>query len=119
MTALARKLTGFQLGKPRPIGEARTALSRDYVEILLRHLRNSGIYRYSLDTSSRDPKLDPIEDFIANRKTGHCEYFASALALMLRAVAIPSRLVSGFRRGSRQRHLRHLRGRAAACARVG
>jgi protein-glutamine gamma-glutamyltransferase len=38
-----------------------------------------------------------VEDFLFNRKEGHCEYFASALALMLRSVGIPSRLVSGFK----------------------
>ena len=46
------------------------------------------------------PKLDPVEDFLINRKAGHCEYFASALALMLRAVNVPSRLVSGFKGGT-------------------
>src|SRR5262249_20229839 len=30
-------------------------------------------------------------------RRGHCEYFASALALMLRAVEIPSRLVTGYK----------------------
>jgi len=63
------------------------------------HLRDSGQYSYSLDASINDPAIDPIEDFLFNRKQGHCEYFASALALMLRAVGIPSRLISGFKGG--------------------
>ena len=33
------------------------------------------------------------------RRAGNCEYFASALAVMLRAVGIPSRVVNGFQRG--------------------
>jgi hypothetical protein len=67
---------------------------------LSHYLCDSGNYRYSLDTSSRDPKIDPVEDFVINRKAGHCEYFASALALMLRAVGVPTRIVSGFKGGT-------------------
>ena len=63
------------------------------------YLRDSGEYRYTLDQSIQDPKIDPIEDFLINRKEGHCEYFATALALMLRAEKIPTRLVSGYKGG--------------------
>ncbi|MFN0197470.1 MAG: DUF3488 and transglutaminase-like domain-containing protein [Planctomycetaceae bacterium] len=65
------------------------------------YLRNSGTFTYSLDTSLMDPKIDPVEDFLFNRKQGHCQYFASALALMLRTVGIPTRLVNGFKGGMR------------------
>jgi transglutaminase-like putative cysteine protease len=100
LKGLARKLTGFApAGRPL-VGKVRAERSERYVEILTRHLRDSGEYRYSLDTSIHDPKLDPVEDFVVNRKAGHCEYFASALALMLRAVDVPSRLVSGFKGGT-------------------
>src|SRR5262249_38000776 len=54
------------------------------------HLRDSGIYAYSLNMAVVDPDIDPVEDFLFNRQRGHCEYFASALALMLRAVDVPS-----------------------------
>ena len=63
------------------------------------HLRDSGEYRYTLDQSIQNPKIDPIEDFLFNRKEGHCEYFATALALMLRAEKIPARRVSGYKGG--------------------
>lgn len=66
---------------------------------LVHHLRDSGEFGYTLDLSIKDPKVDAVEDFLFNRKEGHCEYFASALALMLRAVEIPARLVSGFKGG--------------------
>jgi hypothetical protein len=46
-----------------------------------------------------DRRLDPVEDFLVNRKRGHCEYFASALALMLRSINIQSRVVNGFKGG--------------------
>ena len=46
--------------------------------------------------------IDPVLDFLVNRKEGHCEYFASALALLLRSVDVPARLVNGFKgEGSR------------------
>ena len=44
-------------------------------------------------------RLDPVEDFLVNRKQGHCEYFASALALLLRSIDIPARMVNGFKGG--------------------
>jgi transglutaminase-like putative cysteine protease len=99
LVTLARKLTSFAPQRPEGTRD-KAALSQRYVEILTRRLRDSGEYRYSLDTSSRDPNIDPVEDFVINRKAGHCEYFASALALMLRAVGVPTRLVSGFKGGT-------------------
>jgi transglutaminase-like putative cysteine protease len=42
---------------------------------------------------------DPVADFLFERKHGHCEYFASSMAVMLRSLHIPSRMVTGFRGG--------------------
>lgn len=67
------------------------------------HLRDSGEYSYTLDASIQDVTIDPVEDFLFNRKQGHCEYFASTLTLMLRAAGIPSRMVSGFKGGDKNR----------------
>ena len=64
---------------------------------ILGYLRDSGEYSYSLDNA--EPNGDPIEDFVTRRRSGHCEYFASALALMLRSQGVPSRVVIGFRGG--------------------
>ena len=65
--------------------------------LLERQLRDSGRFRYSLEGQPRDLSLDPIEDFITNNPRGHCEYFATALVLMLRSQGIPARLVVGYR----------------------
>jgi hypothetical protein len=46
-----------------------------------------------------DRNLDPVLDFLVNRKEGHCAYFASALTLMLRSIGIPARMVNGFKGG--------------------
>ncbi len=62
-------------------------------------LRDSRQFSYTLRMEPVDTSLDPVEDFLLNRKEGHCEYFASALALLLRSIDIPSRLVNGFKGG--------------------
>jgi hypothetical protein len=63
------------------------------------YLRDSGRFSYTLQMDVKDRRVDPVEDFLVNRKEGHCEYFASALALLLRSVNIPSRVVNGFKGG--------------------
>jgi hypothetical protein len=40
---------------------------------------------------------DPVAEFLFVRRKGHCEYFASAMAVMLRELGIPTRMVTGFR----------------------
>lgn len=46
------------------------------------------------------PKRNPVDDFILNVREGHCQLFASALALMTRSLGLPARLVSGYRGGT-------------------
>lgn len=59
-------------------------------------LRDFGEYSYNRTGVLRNPDIDPLEDFISEHKEGHCEYFAGALALALRAIGIPSRVVVGY-----------------------
>ncbi|MEQ8791814.1 MAG: DUF3488 and transglutaminase-like domain-containing protein [Pirellulaceae bacterium] len=68
---------------------------------LQNHFLFSTEYTYTLDFSqvSRTPGMDPIEDFVAHNRSGHCEYFASALVLALRTQGIPARMVVGYRGG--------------------
>lgn len=72
---------------------------QERAEALVAYLRDSGEFSYSLRMNVVNRSLDPVEDFLTNRKTGHCEYFASALALMLRSIGIPARVVNGFKGG--------------------
>lgn len=51
-------------------------------------------YGYSLQMRAGGP--DPLADFLFNVKTGHCEYFSTAMAVMLRTRDIPARVVNGF-----------------------
>jgi hypothetical protein len=55
-------------------------------------------YGYSLQMAVTPP-ADPLAYFLFERKQGHCEYFASAMAVLLRTQGIPSRIVNGFRAG--------------------
>ena len=61
------------------------------------HLRND--YSYTLELLSR-PVTDPLAYFLFERRKGHCEYFASAMAVLLRTEGIPSRVVTGFQSGT-------------------
>jgi hypothetical protein len=63
---------------------------------LCAHLARSPEFGYSLYLRRHDRDLDPTADFLLNVKRGHCERFAGGLALMLRGVGIPSRVVRGF-----------------------
>lgn len=58
---------------------------------------HSGRYGYSL-TGLPETK-NPLEHFLFKTRFGNCEYFASAMAVMLRVNGIPSRLVGGYRGG--------------------
>lgn len=80
-------------------GEATPLSTAEQAQRLVDHLRSSGGFTYSLSMAIDDPSIDPVEDFLFNRKQGHCEYYASALTLMLRAIGIPARLISGFKGG--------------------
>ena len=80
--------------------DQQSGLSPDQVvqraKNLEEHLRSSGEYRYVRGGVQRKAEIDPLEDFATVHRQGHCEYFAGALALMLRAVGIPSRVIVGF-----------------------
>lgn len=51
---------------------------------------------YTLDILAPPSGVDPIEWFVLGDRTGHCEYFASALAALCRSVGIESRVIAGY-----------------------
>ncbi len=62
------------------------------------YLANSSDFHYTLSqTGPTDRSLDPIVDFLLNKRNGHCQYFASALAMLLRSMNVQTRLIVGFR----------------------
>jgi protein-glutamine gamma-glutamyltransferase len=62
-----------------------------------RHLRSE--FGYSLEMA-KGVSGDPLADFLFVRRKGHCEYFASAMAVMLRSLGIPARIANGFQSGT-------------------
>jgi transglutaminase-like putative cysteine protease len=81
--ALARQAAGGARG--------RLAVTRAIEDHLLRN------YAYSLD-GGHNP-ADPLADFLFGLRRGHCEYFSSAMVLMLRTLGIPARSANGYRGG--------------------
>jgi transglutaminase-like putative cysteine protease len=69
-----------------PTPEAKAAALED-------HLRRE--YIYDLHSSSQG-KPQPVDHFLFESRRGHCEFFSTAMAVMLRMVGIPSRNVTGF-----------------------
>jgi len=67
-------------------------------EALEHHFRTE--FGYSLDLPE-ERHADPLAHFLFERREGHCEYFATSMAVMLRAEGIPSRIVNGFAGGVR------------------
>src|SRR5690606_9450891 len=74
--------------------ETRLAKVEAVQAYLLKH------YSYTLDQPLSDRvrsgAIDPVEGFLFDTKAGHCEYFATAMALLLREVGVPTRSVNGF-----------------------
>jgi hypothetical protein len=87
LTAVTRKVVG---SAPNDLAAAQAIES---------WFTDSGEFDYSLKLTVEDDQIDPVLDFVQNRRVGHCEYFASAMALMLRTLQIPSRVVTGFKGG--------------------
>jgi len=54
-------------------------------------------FHYTLEL--KDIPGDPLAEFLFRTREGHCEYFATAMAIMLRTLDIPSRIVNGFQMG--------------------
>lgn len=54
---------------------------------------------YSLNIKPPPPNSDGVDYFLFNAKTGYCDYFASAMAVMLRSLGIPSRIAAGYSTG--------------------
>jgi protein-glutamine gamma-glutamyltransferase len=62
-------------------------------EAIAGYLRRNYAYTLTMDS---EPGREPIDFFLFDRKKGHCEYFSSAMAVLLRSVGVPARNVNGF-----------------------
>jgi len=78
-------------GLERPADKARAVEAR---------LRTD--YRYDLASpSGKDPQ--PLDHFLFESKRGHCEFYSSAMAVMLRTLGVPTRNITGFVGGTYNR----------------
>ena len=67
----------------------------DAARVVEAYLQNE--FGYTLEQKAGGS--DPLADFLFNVREGHCEYFATAMAVMLRTQGIATRVVNGFQRG--------------------
>lgn len=73
-------------------GETDPAKIARRIEI---YLGSNEEFRYTLEQPDTKGD-DPLHVFLFDTKAGHCEYFSSAMAVMLRSLKIPARNVTGF-----------------------
>ena len=68
--------------------------SRNVVQRIDRYFREQ--FRYTTFLPRHEPGVTPLADFLERSRTGHCEYFATATTLLLRAAGVPARYATGF-----------------------
>ncbi len=83
---------------PQLAQEITATASSNYDKAVVMERYLSTRFGYTLELPRTAPQ-DPLANFLFERKHGHCEYFASSMAVMLRTLRIPSRIVTGFRGG--------------------
>ncbi len=64
------------------------------IETIAAYFRRN--FRYSTWKGERPRKESALEEFLLNSRAGHCEYFATATTLLLRAAGVPARYAVGF-----------------------
>lgn len=70
----------------------------DQAAAIERYLRDG--YRYTLTPGPPPPNVDPEEYFLFTSRAGYCQYFATAMADLLRSLGLPVRLVNGYGPGT-------------------
>jgi transglutaminase-like putative cysteine protease len=70
----------------------------DQVMAIQSHLTDPGTFRYSTQVSFSEDS-ESLLDFLTTSRKGFCQQFASAMAVMLRALGIPARIAVGFTPG--------------------
>jgi len=77
------------------VAGAKTPL--DKANAIERYLKRSGVFSYTLEITPA--RGEPLDNFLFRTHAGHCEYFASAMVILLRVVGVPARMVNGFKGG--------------------
>jgi len=76
-------------------GQAPTRYDRALA--IERYLR---AYPYTLDLPEPPSGRDLVDYFLFEQQEGYCDYYASAMVVMARAVGVPARLASGYAQGT-------------------
>ena len=76
------RANGFDPNEPGPI-----------VRALLQHIRTGG-YSYTLVPGS--PGIDAIDEFWLDHREGFCEHYAATFVVIMRAIGVPARVVTGY-----------------------
>lgn len=90
-----------RLKRVKPLAEKVTAgarTNRERAEKIDKFLAE-GEYTYSLGNAP-PAGVEPVEWFLFEARTGHCEFYSSAMVLMLRTLGVPARVVNGFNPGT-------------------
>ncbi len=103
LTGLERKAyLALPAGLPRSFYDLAARLEkkgmneRQRVVAAMRYMSESNGFVYSRNLARVPRGHDPVVHFLLQEKSGHCEYYASALVLLARAMDVPARLVTGF-----------------------
>ncbi|MBX2999614.1 MAG: transglutaminase domain-containing protein [Caldilineaceae bacterium] len=73
----------------------------DKARAVERFLRSN--YQYNEEISAPASDQDPVEYFLFEIEQGYCDYYATAMAVMLRSLGIPARTASGYAEGTYDR----------------
>lgn len=87
-----------ELAKELAQGETATSV---LAAKFMNHLHQ---FNYTTNLTAPPENTDPIAYFLFDTRAGHCEYFASALAVLLRTQGVATRLVSGYLGASYNRY---------------
>jgi transglutaminase-like putative cysteine protease len=111
---LPADLANRYLALPDTVPERVLALARevageapsryDRARALERYLR---AYPYSTDLPEPPRGRDIVDYFLFELQEGYCDYYASAMVVMARAVGVPARLATGYAQGSYDREAGH------------
>jgi transglutaminase-like putative cysteine protease len=68
--------------------------------------RTGGGFTYDESPPRSPPGIPPLVFFVTQSKTGYCQHYAGAMALMLRYLGVPARVAAGFTSGTYNREQR-------------
>ncbi len=80
------------------VSDAGATNPYDKAKAIETYLRDN--YSYTTTITQPPPGIDRVQWFLFTSKEGYCEYYASAMVIMLRHLGIPSRLAGGYAPGS-------------------